>query len=228
MASKTTWQPKAAEPYFGDLRLFTSVQNISSTSFIKWKYSLSKWGLAKENHLDFNSAFPDIGKSNFWYPVVGNYFLISGIRFPVIYTIVWFCSGAMLVYRPSCNAEGGCHAKLIAPELLLLLPLDLTMYPRMYHCFINILRAVQSRPGGGTRVHHGRVGSAGLCDLKILHPWRRLKKGVKILLWPPHARKGGSIFYISIGGLPMCVLSYIFAWHRGSSGQRPPVVCTGD
>ena len=24
-----------------------------------------------------------------------------------------------------------------------------------------------------------------------------------------------------IGGLPMCVLSYIFAWHRGSSGQRP-------
>ena len=41
------------------------------------------------------------------------------------------------------------------------------------------------RPGGGTRVHHGRVGSAGLCDLKILHPWRRLKKGVKILQWPP-------------------------------------------
>ena len=38
---------------------------------------------------------------------------------------------------------------------------------------------------GGTRVHHGRVGSAGLCDLKILHPWRRLKKGVKILQWPP-------------------------------------------
>ena len=36
-----------------------------------------------------------------------------------------------------------------------------------------------------TRVHHGRVGSAGLCDLKILHPWRRLKKGVKILQWPP-------------------------------------------
>ena len=41
--------------------------------------------------------------------------------------------------------------------------------------------------GGGTRVHHGRVGSAGLCDLKILHLWRRLKKGVKILQWhtPP-------------------------------------------
>ena len=32
----------------------------------------------------------------------------------------------------------------------------------------------------------------------------------------------------AIGGLPMCVLSYIFAWHWGSSGQRPPVVCTGD
>ena len=47
------------------------------------------------------------------------------------------------------------------------------------------------RPGGGTRVHHGRVGSAGLCDLKILHPWRRLKKGVKILQWPPNAREGG-------------------------------------
>ena len=46
-------------------------------------------------------------------------------------------------------------------------------------------------PGGGTRVHHGRVGSAGLCDLKILHMWRRLKKGVKILQWPPNARKGG-------------------------------------
>ena len=48
--------------------------------------------------------------------------------------------------------------------------------------------------GGGTRVHHGRVGSAGLCDLKFLHPWRRLKKGVKILQWPPpppNARKGG-------------------------------------
>ena len=24
-----------------------------------------------------------------------------------------------------------------------------------------------------------------------------------------------------IGGLPMCVLSYIFSWHRGSSGQPP-------
>ena len=24
-----------------------------------------------------------------------------------------------------------------------------------------------------------------------------------------------------IGGLPMCVLSYIFAWHRGSSGPPP-------
>ena len=55
--------------------------------------------------------------------------------------------------------------------------------------------------GGGTRVHHGRVGSAGLCDLKILHPWRRLKKGVKILQWPPNARKGGSIFYISMKSL---------------------------
>ena len=39
--------------------------------------------------------------------------------------------------------------------------------------------------GGVTRVHHGRVGSAGLCDLKILHPWRRMKKGVKILQWTP-------------------------------------------
>ena len=56
-------------------------------------------------------------------------------------------------------------------------------------------------PGGGTQVHHGRVGSAGLCDLKILHPWRRLKKGVKILQWPPNARKGGSIFYISMKSL---------------------------
>ena len=26
---------------------------------------------------------------------------------------------------------------------------------------------------------------------------------------------------LTIGGLPMCVLSYILAWHRGSSGQRP-------
>ena len=53
----------------------------------------------------------------------------------------------------------------------------------------------------GIKVHHGRVGSAGLCDLKILHPWRRLKKGVKILQWPPNARKGGSIFYISMKSL---------------------------
>ena len=44
---------------------------------------------------------------------------------------------------------------------------------------------VQYPGGGGTRVHHGRVGSAGLCDLKILHPWQKLKKGVKILQWPP-------------------------------------------
>ena len=64
--------------------------------------------------------------------------------------------------------------------------------------------AILSR-GGGTQVHHGRVGSAGLCDLKILHPWRRLKKGVKILQWPPpkfpNARKGGSIFYTSMKSL---------------------------
>ena len=26
---------------------------------------------------------------------------------------------------------------------------------------------------------------------------------------------------VSIDGLPVCVLSYIFAWHRGSSGQPP-------
>ena len=44
---------------------------------------------------------------------------------------------------------------------------------------------------GGTRVHHWRVGSARLCDLKILHPWRRLKKGVKILQWPPTLENGG-------------------------------------
>ena len=31
--------------------------------------------------------------------------------------------------------------------------------------------------GGGTRVHHRRVGSAGLRDLKILHTFQRLKKG---------------------------------------------------
>ena len=52
------------------------------------------------------------------------------------------------------------------------------------HLYGNVL-AMYVSPGGGTRVHHGRVGSAGLCDLKILHPWRRLKKGVKILQWPP-------------------------------------------
>ena len=32
-------------------------------------------------------------------------------------------------------------------------------------------------PGGGTRVHRSRVGSAGLRDLKILHVLQRLKKG---------------------------------------------------
>ena len=69
------------------------------------------------------------------------------------------------------------------------------------------LRVTRGGGGGGggcTRVHHGRVGSAVLCDLKILHPWRRLKKGVKILQWPPkfpNARKGGSIFYTSMKSL---------------------------
>ena len=71
-------------------------------------------------------------------------------------------------------------------------------------------------PGGGTRVHHGRVGSAGLCDLKILHPWRRLKKGVKILQWPPppNARKGVNILHqyeksAKKGGQKSTILKYI-------------------
>ena len=34
-------------------------------------------------------------------------------------------------------------------------------------------------------------------------------------------RPPGAYSIRPIGGLPMCVLSYIFAWHRGSSGQRP-------
>ena len=50
---------------------------------------------------------------------------------------------------------------------------------------------------------------------------------------PKHekAARAWSVIYVTcnelkslpayIGGLPMCVLSYIFAWHRGSSGQRP-------
>ena len=46
-------------------------------------------------------------------------------------------------------------------------------------------------PGGGTRVHRSRVGSAGLRDLKILHVLQRLKKGVKILQRSPNARNGG-------------------------------------
>ena len=52
--------------------------------------------------------------------------------------------------------------------------------------------------GGGTRVHHGRVGSAGLCDLKILHPWRRLKKGIKILQWPPPTLEKGGQYSTSV------------------------------
>ena len=51
-------------------------------------------------------------------------------------------------------------------------------------------------PGGGTRVHHGRVGSAGLCDLKILHicggDWKR---GSKFYNDPPNARKGVNILH---------------------------------
>ena len=52
--------------------------------------------------------------------------------------------------------------------------------------------------GGGTRVHHGQVGSAGLCDLKILHPWRRLKEGVKILQWPPPTLEKGGQYSTSV------------------------------
>ena len=44
--------------------------------------------------------------------------------------------------------------------------------------------------GGGTRVHHGRVGSAG--------DWKR---GSKFYNDPPNARKGGSKFYISMKSL---------------------------
>ena len=44
----------------------------------------------------------------------------------------------------------------------------------------------------------GRVGSAGLCDLKILHPWRRLKKGVKILQWPPPTLEKGGQYSTSV------------------------------
>ena len=25
--------------------------------------------------------------------------------------LAWFCSGATLIYRPSCNASGGCHSR---------------------------------------------------------------------------------------------------------------------
>ena len=79
-----------------------------------------------------------------------------------IYTIVWFCSGATLVYRPDCNAEGGCHANSDCDShprhcrrddirawrpnkitLSSLLPLDLTTH----HRFISFLRAVQSHEG---------------------------------------------------------------------------------
>ena len=42
-----------------------------------------------------------------------------------------------------------------------------------------------------------RVGLDGLRDLKILHPWQRLKKGGKNSTMTPNARKEGSIFYIS-------------------------------
>ena len=54
-----------------------------------------------------------------------------------------------------------------------------------------------------------------------LHKWIRT---VNIDFSPPGIHGLASkkyIFYDAIGGLPMCVLSYIFAWHRGSSGQRP-------
>ena len=64
---------------------------------------------------------------------------------------------------------------------------------KSWRCYVvgtlSVLLACGEGPGGysysSSRVHHGRVGSAGLCDLKILHPWRRLKKGVKILQWLP-------------------------------------------
>ena len=40
-----------------------------------------------------------------------------------------------------------------------------------------IISFITVPPGGGTRVHRSRVGSAGLRDLKILHVLQRLKKG---------------------------------------------------
>ena len=70
--------------------------------------------------------------------------------------------GATLVYRPDCNAEGGCHGAIGCDSrprhcrrddipawrpnkitLLSLIPLNLAMYNR----FISFLRAAQSREG---------------------------------------------------------------------------------
>ena len=62
---------------------------------------------------------------------------------------------------------------------------------------------------------------------------------ITIKLWKINDRSGDYYKYITfattkfmgvlpIGGLPVCVLSYILAWHWCSSGQQPPLVYTGD
>ena len=57
--------------------------------------------------------------------------------------------------------------------------------------------------GGGTRVHHGRVGSAGLSQssTSVAETEKGGQNSTMTPPPPPHARKGGSIFYISMKSL---------------------------
>ena len=62
--------------------------------------------------------------------------------------------------------------------------------------------------------------SLSFCKRIYCLSWRHLERKSQKWTYVYNQWKH-SIVHFEIGGLPMCVLSYIFAWHRGSSGQRP-------
>ena len=69
-------------------------------------------------------------------------------------------------------------------------------------------------------VRHGRVGSGGLRDLIILHPWRRLKKrggGGQSSTMTPNARTEGSMFYINIKSVQKGIKIYNSKKYRGQN-----------
>ena len=96
---------------------------------------------------------------------------------------------------------------IVSMKLVRLTPVLRPLFPYEFE----IPAGLSMYPGSGG---HSRIGSPPVAQfVGFLGRTRFTPQDEKVL---------------PIGGLPMCVLSYIFAWHRGSSGQRPPAVCTGD